>query len=120
MLDSVNKHLTTNNNEKRRQNLARHKTICDPGWKHREAVRKNRRVMQWLRGVVKGCLGTSTRNTQSTDFNNVTHADNEKHDPELETFNDISTGELKQIVFLETFEDSAFDLDELVREKKCQ
>ena len=120
MLDSVDKHLATNNNKKWRQNLARHETIRDPRWKHRKAVRKNRRVMQRLRGVVKGRLRTSTRNTQTTNFNNIAHTDNKEHDPKLKAFDDISTGKLKQIVFLKTFEDSTLDLDELVRKKERQ
>ena len=83
-------------------------------------MRKNGWVVQWHRGVVKGCLGASTRYTQSTDLDDISHTNNKKHDPELKPLNDISTGQLEEVVLFEAFKDSALDRDELVGKKESQ
>jgi hypothetical protein len=71
MLDSINKHLTPNNNEKRRENFARY----EPRRQHGEAMRKDRRVMQrHSPRLVKAQLRASTWNTQTADFDDVAHS----------------------------------------------
>lgn len=66
------------------------------------------------RGFVEARLRASSRDGETTDLDDVAHADDEEHDPELEPLDDVSTRQLEKVVLFKALEDGALDLDELV------
>lgn len=65
-------------------------------------------------------LAPSPWHRQPANLDNVAHADDNQHDPQLEALDDVSTGELEGVFLLKPLEHGALDLDELVREEKRQ
>ncbi|KAK5635360.1 hypothetical protein RRF57_011071 [Xylaria bambusicola] len=65
-------------------------------------------------------LAASSRDRKATNLYHISHADDEKNDPCLESLYYVRAGELKQILFLNLLEHAAFDLDKLVRYEQRQ
>ena len=59
-----------------------------------------------------------SRNRKPSDLDYVTHADDEQDNPELEAFDNIGTCQLEGILLLKALENTALDLDELVRHEE--
>jgi len=53
-------------------------------------------------------------------LNDISHRDDEQHDPYLEAFDDIGARELKEIVLLEALEDRALISTNLIRYEESQ
>ena len=79
MLDPVDQNFTAENEEERRENLAR------PTWDDLKAVwdngtaERNRGVSQSVGGSTGGLW--VTEDTESTNFDDVSKSDNDKHQP---------------------------------------
>lgn len=63
---------------------------------------------------------TGSWNRKAADLDNVAHADDEEHDPELEALYDVRAGQLEEAVFFEALEDGAFDFDKLIGQEKSE
>ena len=106
MLEPVDKHFGTKDKEEGTHDLAR------PIGKHSKAMRKERAARS------SGPRSRATR--KATRFDNVARGDDDEHEPELESLDDIGARHLEEILFFDFLEDGGFDLDELVGHEKGQ
>lgn len=118
MFDSVHEHLAADDDEERRQNLAR----PDPRGQHRETERQDGRAVEGHGSAARiaATLGPSAGYGKAADFDNVAHANDQQHDPQLEALDNVRTSQLEEVVLLEAFEDGALDLHKLVGDHQSQ
>jgi len=65
-----------------------------------------------------GGRGGGGGQTEATGFDNVARGDYHEHEPELKAFDYVGAGELKEVFFLELFEDGGFNFNELIGHEK--
>lgn len=65
-------------------------------------------------------LDASARDAEPADLYDIAHADNQQHNPELESLDDVGASELKHVLLFEFFEHAALDLDKLIGHQQSQ
>lgn len=75
--------------------------------------------MQWhLGGPRITELNAGAGDTEPTNFDDISHANDEQDDPQLEALNDVGAGELEEVLLFDALEDAAFNFDKLVRHEQ--
>lgn len=75
--------------------------------------------MQWY-SAIHVCVKPGAGDGEAANLDNVSHADDEEHDPEVEALHNVGTGELEQVILFKALEHGALDLDKLVRQEQGQ